>query len=95
MSTYSIEWQAEFKLSQNCNLAIGFWQSFWVTKYLLCISFSTASAPKEMIPLSGGFPNPAMFPFVKTVIETIDGKVFFNILQTTSYIIIYIDFLTT
>jgi len=33
-----------------------------------------ASAPKEMIPLSGGFPNPAMFPFVKTVIETIDGQ---------------------
>ena len=29
-----------------------------------------------MIPLSGGFPNPAMFPFVKTVIETIDGKFF-------------------
>lgn len=32
-----------------------------------------ASAPPEMIPLSGGFPNPAMFPFTKTVIETSDG----------------------
>lgn len=32
-----------------------------------------ATAPPEMIPLSGGFPNPEMFPFVKASIETTDG----------------------
>ena len=40
----------------------------------------SASAPPEMIPLSGGFPNPAMFPFTKTVIETSDGM--YSILYT-------------
>lgn len=33
-----------------------------------------ATAPPEMIPLSGGFPNPATFPFSKITVETLDGK---------------------
>jgi len=33
-----------------------------------------ATAPPEMIPLSGGFPNPATFPFSKMSVETTDGK---------------------
>lgn len=35
-----------------------------------------ASAPPEMIPLSGGYPNPAMFPFAKATIESVDGHSF-------------------
>ncbi len=31
-----------------------------------------ASAPKDVIPLSGGLPNPIMFPFVETVVKTSD-----------------------
>ena len=35
-----------------------------------------ATASKEMIPLSGGFPNPATFPFTKITVETVDGHSF-------------------
>lgn len=33
-----------------------------------------ATAPPEMIPLSGGFPNPELFPFSKAHFETTDGQ---------------------
>merc|ERR1711962_1071960 len=32
-----------------------------------------ASAPPEMIPLSGGFPNPQMFPFKQLTLEVTGG----------------------
>ena len=32
-----------------------------------------ASAPPEMIPLSGGFPNPQMFPFKQLTLEVSGG----------------------
>ena len=33
-----------------------------------------ASAPPEMIPLSGGFPNPQMFPFKQLTLEVTGGE---------------------
>ena len=33
-----------------------------------------AAAPAGMIPLSGGFPNPEMFPFKKLVLEVAGGS---------------------
>ena len=35
-----------------------------------------ATAPPEMIPLSGGFPNPSTFPFSQIDVKTTDGKSF-------------------
>lgn len=35
-----------------------------------------ATAPPEMIPLSGGFPNPATFPFSKVQVKCADGNEF-------------------
>ncbi len=32
-----------------------------------------ASAPEDVIPLSGGLPNPAMFPFVDASVTAYDG----------------------
>ena len=32
-----------------------------------------ASAPKDVIPLSGGLPNPDMFPFVDATVTACDG----------------------
>ena len=33
-----------------------------------------ANAPPEMIPLSGGFPNPAMFPFTNLTLDVVNGQ---------------------
>ena len=43
------------------------------TRIILSIPQILASAPPEMIPLSGGFPNPQMFPFKQLTLEVSGG----------------------
>ena len=50
------------------------------TQFLLCVPSELISRPftlawlPDMIPLSAGLPNPALFPFTKATFETQDGQ---------------------